>query len=196
MNKHTDRNHHSQGTGRGPSSFWMHDSNVVFDALALKPGDAFLDLGCGPGDYAMAAARIVGPSGTVLAFDKWPYLIDGLKDEAASLGIDNIQALGGDITQALPIADHCIDCCMLATVLHIFGLPIARKTLFREVQRILKPSGRLAIIESKKEDQPFGPPLEARISPGELEASLHLLGYRKINYREFEYTYLIQFDVT
>jgi ubiquinone/menaquinone biosynthesis C-methylase UbiE len=85
---------------------------------------------------------------------------------------------------------------MLATVLHIFGLSIAGKTLFREAQRILKPSGRLVIIESKKEEQPFGPPLEARISPGELEASLHPLGFRTIKCREFEYTYLIQFEVT
>jgi ubiquinone/menaquinone biosynthesis C-methylase UbiE len=195
-NKHPVNNHHHQGTGRGPSSFWMHDSKTVFDALALKPGETFLDLGCGPGDYAMAAAGIVGPFGTVFAFDKWQYQIDGLKAEAASRGLDNIRAMTADITQALPIADRSVDCCMLATVLHIFGLPIVEKTIFREVHRILKPSGKLAIIESKKEEQPFGPPLDLRISPGELEASLHPLGFGTIDCLEFGYTYLIQFEIT
>jgi ubiquinone/menaquinone biosynthesis C-methylase UbiE len=196
MNKYTDRNHHAEGTGRGPSSFWMHDSEVVFDALALKPGDAFLDLGCGPGDYAMAAARIIAPPGKVIALDKWQYLVDGLMDEAASKGLDNINAMVADITKTLPVDDHSIDLCLLSTVLHIFRLKVVKNTLFKEIQRVLKPSGRLAIIESKKEDQPFGPPKHLRISPQELDISLSPLGYHKIEYRDLGYTYLIQFKVT
>ena len=78
MEEYPVGHHSSQGTGRGPSSFWMHDSKTVFGALGLKPGETFLDLGCGPGDYAMAAAKIVGPSGTVIAFDKWRSHVDGL----------------------------------------------------------------------------------------------------------------------
>lgn len=193
--KPTDRNCRHHGSGRGPSSFWMHDSEAVFEALALKPGEIFIDLGCGPGDYAMAAAENVGPSGKVFAFDKWQPQIDGLKDEGASRGLDNIQAMTADITGTLPIDDHSVDCCMLSTVLHIFQLPVAEKTIFREIGRILKPSGRLAIIECKKEEQPFGPPLEMRISPEELTASLTPLGYRRIDYRDLGHTYLVQFGI-
>lgn len=195
MNKHSVKNHHHQGTGRGPSSFWMHDSKVVFDALALKPGEIFVDLGCGPGDYAVAAAEAVGPSGAVTALDKWQYHLDELKDMASSRGLGNITALAADITGRLPIDDASVDCCLLSTVLHIFGLSVAGKSLFREVHRISKPSGRLAIIECKKEEQPFGPPIHLRISPHELEASLSSLGYQKIDYRDLGYTYLIQFEI-
>lgn len=49
--------HEKGGHGRGPSSFRMHDPRKVFNALALERGDVFLDLGCGPGEYAMEAAR-------------------------------------------------------------------------------------------------------------------------------------------
>ena len=191
--KHTDRNCRHHGSGRGPSSFGMHDSKTVFNSLALKPGETILDLGCGPGDYAMAAAEIIGPSGTVIAYDKWQYQIDGLKEEAVSRGLDNIQAMTVDITGTLPIADCSIDCCLLSTVLHIFQLPVAEKTIFKEVRRILKSSGRLAIIECKKEERPFGPPLEMRISPQELMASLTPIGYHEIDYRDLGDTYLIQF---
>ena len=195
LNKHPVKNHHTQGTGRGPSSFWMHDSKIVFDALALKSGDAFLDLGCGPGDYALTAAQILGPSGTVTAIDKYQYFIDGLMDKASSKGLDNINTMVGDITRALQIEDRSIDLCLLSTVLHIFRLAMVKKTLFKEIQRILKPSGRLAIIECKKEEQPFGPPMHLRISPQELELSLSPLGFRKSDYRDLGYTYLIQFEV-
>ena len=190
------KKHHAQGTGRGPSSFHMHDSKVVFDALALKSGDAFADLGCGPGDYAMTAAEIVGPSGTVIAMDNYQYLLEGLMAEALSKRLDNINSMVGDITQTLPIKDRSIDLCLLSTVLHILGLPLAKRTIFKEIQRILKPSGRLAIIECKKEEQPFGPPMHLRISPQELEPSLSPLGFRKSDYRDLGYTYLIQFEVT
>ncbi len=193
--KQPAKNCRHHGSGRGPSSFRMQDSEAVFEAMTLNPGETFLDLGCGPGDYAMEAAKIVSPSGKVFAFDKWQPQIDGLKNEAASRGIDNIQAETVDITGILPITNRAVDCCMLSTVLHIFQLPVAEKTIFREIRRILKPSGRLAIIECKKEEQPFGPPLEMRISPEELTASLTSLGYHRIDYRAFEYTYLIQFGV-
>jgi hypothetical protein len=65
--------------------------------------------------------------------------------------------------------------------------------LFKKIQRILKPSGRLAIIECKKEKQPFGPPMHLRISPQEMEASLSPIGLKKIDYQDLGYTYLIQF---
>lgn len=173
----------------------MHDSKAVFDALALKQGDRFLDLGCGPGDYAVAAARIVGPSGEVAAMDKWEYIIDGLRETASSMGLQNICAIVADIAENLPVEDRSVDLCLVATVLHIFGLPAAEKTLFREIRRVLKPSGRLAVVECKKEEQPFGPPLHRRISPRELENSLIPLGFDRIDSRDLGYTYLMQFGV-
>jgi len=194
--KHPANNHHPQSAGKGPSSFWMHDTIAVFDALALKPGETVIDLGCGPGDYSLAAARTVGPSGTVTALDKWQYFIEGLKDKASDRGLDNIKAMVGDITGTLPVEDHSIDLCLLSTVLHIFRLPVVEKTLFKEILRILKSAGRLAIIEVKKEEQPFGPPLHLRISPEELEVSLGLLGFMTSGYLDLGYTYLIQFTVT
>lgn len=180
--KQSPDHHHHRGTGRGPSSYWMHDSKTVFGALALKPGEIFLDLGCGPGDYSLAAARIVGPAGTVTGMDQWQYHLDGLTAAAACQGLNNLTAVAGDITDILPVEDRSIDCCLLSTALHIFTLAVAEKTTFREIRRILAPFGRLAVIECKKEEQPFGPPVKLRISPQELEATLIPLGYRKIDY--------------
>ncbi len=194
----TEYNHHHQCTGklrRGPSSFWMHDPEAVFDALALKPGDHFLDLGAGPGEYSIYAARRVGDSGVVHALEKWAYMIDGLKEEADDRGIGNIKPITADITEPLPISDHSVDVCLLSTVLHIFRLSDIEKKLFPEIRRILKPGGRVAVIECKREDQPCGPPKHMRLSPEMVEAAITKYGFTKLGFHDLGYNYMIQFKV-
>lgn len=159
--------HHHQGSGklrRGPSSFWMHDPDVVFDFLALKQGNFVLDLGCGPGEYSIHAAGLVGDSGVVYALEKWAYMIDGLKEEADDRGIWNIKTMTADITETFPINDQSIDVCLLSTVLHMFDLSIIEAGLFTQIRRVLKPDGRVAVIECKKE-----PRLTAILEPPKYE---------------------------
>ena len=194
----TECNRHHQGTGklrRGPSSFWMHDPEVVFNELSLKPGDHFLDLGCGPGEYSIYAAGLVGDSGVVYALEKWAYMIDGLKEAADDRGIGNIKPITADITEPLPVNDHSVDVCLLSTVLHIFRLSDIEKTLFPEIRRILKPGGRVAIIECKREDQPFGPPKHMRLSPEMVEAAITKYEFAKLGLKDLGYNYMIQYKV-
>lgn len=66
-------------------------------------------------------------------------------------------------------------------------------SLFTEVSRILRPNGCLAIVECKKEDQPFGPLKHQRNAPEEIEAVVIPCSFKKIGYHDLEYTYLIQF---
>ncbi len=192
--KELDRHHQGHGRlRRGPSSFWMHDPKVVFDQLSLKEGDHFLDLGCGPGEYSVQAARLVGDSGVVYALEKWAYMIDGLKQEAAVQGISSLKPITADITEPLPVKDQSIDVCLLSTVLHIFSLSAIEKSLFSEIRRVLKTGGRVAVIECKKEDQPVGPPEHMRISPDKLEASFTRYGFRKTSLTDLGFNYMIQF---
>jgi tRNA-Thr(GGU) m(6)t(6)A37 methyltransferase TsaA len=178
---------------KGKSSFWMQDPGLVFGELNLKEGDCFLDLGCGPGDYSIRASKLIGNSGTVYALDKNQDSIVDLKDKAVSCGSKNIKAEVCDITGSLPIKDSCVDICLISTVLHSLNLADVEKTLFSEIRRILKPVGRLAIIECKKEVQPFGPPIDMRISPEELEGTVTKYGFNKMSLRDLGYNYLLQF---
>ncbi len=184
------------GGRRGPSSFWMHDPEVVFCEIGLRSGEAFLDLGSGPGDYAIYAAKIVGDSGIVYALDKWQYLVDGLKEKADSQGLKNIKTIISDITVPLPLKDHCVDVCFLSTVLHTLDINKAMKPLLGEVQRVLKPTGRLAIIECKKEDASFGPPKHVRLSPEEIEGLTTSCGFKRTGFTDLGYNYLIQFELS
>ena len=186
---------HGHGHKRGPSSFAVHDSNLVFRMLKLKEGDSFLDLGCGPGDYALHAAKIVGVSGIVYALEKRGQLVDDLAQKAVARGLGNIRAVAADITGPLPIEEKSIDVCFAATVLHIPPVTRELANIFNEMRRVLKPGGRTAILECKKEESPMGPPLEMRLSPEDIEASIIPCGFAKEGFTDLGYNYLIQFTV-
>ncbi len=190
------RHEHAGATGRrhhGPSSAWMHEPKSVLAQIPLKPGHVFVDLGCGAGDYAIEAARIVGPGGRVVAMDKWPYLLDNLSKASQSAGLDNITPLLADMTEPLPMENNSVDVIFIATVLHIFDLNKIGPDLFREVFRILKPGGCLAIVECKKRESDFGPPLHLRKSPEDIENAVLPHGFERLGYGDLGHNYLIQF---
>lgn len=171
----------------------MQDPEIAFNALALKGGDRFLDIGCGPGDYTIHAAKIVGPSGTVHAVDRSESLIADLERRAAAEGTSNIVATAADATMPLPIEGGCVDVCLVATVLHIPDVTRRANDLCAEIRRVLKPDGRLAIIECHKREMPFGPPQHMRLSPEDTEDLIGRFGFRKTGIVDLGYNYLITF---
>lgn len=176
-----------------PSSYWMHDPAVIFRELALKTGDVFLDLGCGTGDYSLRAAEEVGKSGIVYAADVRQELLDSLEGRALAACLGNIRVILADLRNPLPFSDKTVDVCFLATVLHVPDVWKVRNTIFPEIRRLMKPDGRLVIIECKKEEMPFGPPLSMRISPDELEDCISAYGFEKTGIVDLGYNYMITF---
>ncbi|AFM23812.1 methyltransferase domain-containing protein [Desulfomonile tiedjei] len=191
------RRHHGrqEPRHRHPSSFWTHDPDRVFRELALKEGDWFLDVGCGTGEYSVHASKIVGESGTVYALDKDADLIVDLSKEANAQGLRNIKAIATDITAPLPIQDDCIDVCLIATVLHIPNVARSKNMLFSEVRRVLRPHGRVAIVECKKEHWYWGPPEHIRLASEDIDISIAPFGYEKIGLTDLGLNYMIKFVV-
>lgn len=182
-----------ENKSRGPSSACLHDPKTVLKHVPLKAGHVFVDLGCGAGDYTIEASTIVRANGKVYALDKWRYLIDKLSETIESMGLDNITPMTADITLPLPINDSSVDVVFIATVLHIFDLDQVGASIFAEVARILKPGGCLAVVECKKEDQPFGPLKHQRNSPDEIVSALTPFQFERVSYTDLGYTYLIEF---
>jgi ubiquinone/menaquinone biosynthesis C-methylase UbiE len=181
------------GSHRGPSSFYKHNSNLVLEKLALQSGDTFLDLGCGAGDYSIYAAKIVGESGNVYALDLYQEILDHVCKEAQAQGIRNVHPVVSDIRQRIDIPDDRIDTCLIATVLHTIHFSTGKADLFSEVRRVLKPEGKLAVIECKKKNARHGPPMRIRISPEELEKGLGEYGFSKTDYTDLGPNYMMMF---
>lgn len=173
----TCRKHHRHGV----TSYEMQDPELVFGNLSIKKGQVVIDLGCGAGDYSFHAAELAGETGLVYPCDKWPELKEKIEKRAKEAGFENIIPKQFDLTlDQYPFKDNSADLCLLVTVLHI---PVIKKYsdhIFFQVKRILKPSGVFAIINCKKEEMPFGPPVQMRLSEADTEEMLFKAGFSLI----------------
>jgi ubiquinone/menaquinone biosynthesis C-methylase UbiE len=158
--------------GAGKSSFDLIDPEKLFPTLHVKPGEAILDLGCGAGRYTLPLASLAGPQGTVYGADLWEEGLASLAEKAREQGLANIRTLLADVSQPLPLADGSVDLLFLATVLHDLAEAGQAQGALAEIARLVKPGGRLAVLEFKKIEGPPGPPLAIRLSPEEVAALL------------------------
>lgn len=163
---HSAGKHHH----RGKSSESLLDKDKILAALSIQPGQTILDAGCGNGYMSREFSRLVGQAGKVYALDPDDISIAALREET---GDSCIEAMVGDITSRTALPAASFDLIYLSTVVHGFT-PEQMQGFASEVKRLLAPHGRLAIVEIVKRATPFGPPLEIRLSPEDLQVALGL----------------------
>lgn len=146
-------------------------------ALAdLKKGETVLDLGAGAGFDCFLAAEKVGKSGRVIGVDMTPQMIEKARNNAKKNNIANVEFRLGEI-ESLPVANNSIDTVISNCVINLS--PDKRK-VFKEIFRVLKPGGRVAISDialSKKLPEKVQKSLEAYV--GCISGALLLDEYRK-----------------
>ena len=113
----------------------------------IKEGQTILDFGCGPGHYAIAAARIVGEKGRIYALDIHPLAMRVVEKKARKEGLTNITTILSDRDTGLP--DESIDIVLLYDTIHLIG---DKRALLKELHRVMKSSGILSIWGMKVED--------------------------------------------
>ena len=178
----------------GNSSKMLLDPEKTLKEIGLKTGDSLLDAGCGEGSFSIPASEVVGDSGKVYAFDISEEAINFLKEEIKKSNIKNIEAFIGDVTKKLSIEDESIDVCLMANILH--GLVVNKKveSTLKEMFRVLRPNGILAIVDFKKIDGPPGPPKSIRMMPEEVVKIISKYGFKKKKIVEIgEYHYAVTF---
>jgi ubiquinone/menaquinone biosynthesis C-methylase UbiE len=163
--------------GAGKSSFDLVDPQAVFQTLGLTSSTVFLDLGCGPGDYLLAADELIGPKGKLYGVDAWEEGVDRLRKKILRKDFNNVEVFLSDVTKSVPLPDSSVDICLMGTVLHDFARDGGEQGALRETARMLKVGGIFGIVEFKKIEGPPGPPIHIRLSQEEVESMIKPFGF-------------------
>jgi ubiquinone/menaquinone biosynthesis C-methylase UbiE len=113
------------------------------ETLEPRAGDRILEVGPGTGYYTLDMAEWVGPDGAVEIFDIQQEMLDHTTDRAAERALRNVKPTLGD-AQDLPYEDDSFDAALLVSVL---GEIPDQDAALRELNRVLKPGGRLVVGE-------------------------------------------------
>ncbi len=180
----------------GKSSFDLINPSDFFSNIKIHPSAQVLDVACGVGRYSIEISKLLDEKGLIHAVDLWEEGIESLKNSIREQGISNISPIKADITKHVPLEDESIDFCLMATVLHDLS-PNEQDSTLKEVVRVLKRDGVLAVIEFKKIDKGPGPPISIRISEQEAEEKIKKYGFLETYRGEIgEFNYLMNFKKT
>jgi FkbM family methyltransferase len=148
---------------------WQKPHEVIH-ALALKPDAIVADIGAGTGYFTVRLAHMT-PKGRVYGVDTEPAMVKHLAGRAKQAGLANVSAI-----QAKPGNPALPEKADLILFVDVYHHVEDRERYFRQLQKSLKPGGRIAVIDFRM-DSPVGPPQRARVEPSRVKDEMKRAGY-------------------
>ncbi|TDY45314.1 ubiquinone/menaquinone biosynthesis C-methylase UbiE [Alicyclobacillus sacchari] len=143
---------------------------AILERLDVQESHVVADVGCGPGYFTIPMAQRCT---TVYGVDVSPEMLDMLSKRAAEAGLTNVRSVTAP-AERVPLPDHRMDRVLCAFVLH--EVDDLDKTV-EEFDRLLKPSGKLMVIEWEKKPMEMGPPFVERLERAELTTRMQNAGF-------------------
>ncbi|MDB5343732.1 MAG: Methyltransferase type 11 [Schlesneria sp.] len=122
--------------------------SALVKLLKLKPGMVVADVGAGSGVITILMAREIGDDGKVMAIDIQKEMLQLLGEKLSRIGVKNVELVLG--TEKSPKLERAsIDLAIMVDVYHEFRFPFE---MMEELSKTLKPGGRVAFVEYRRED--------------------------------------------
>ena len=146
------------------------------EQCGIQTGMDIADFGAGSGHYTIAGSRALMATGRVYAIDVQKDLLAKLKNEATRQGLYNVEVIWGDIEKVngTKLRDSSVDLVFLCNVL--FQLEDKENTI-KEAKRILKPGGRVLVVDWQDSFGGLGPKPEAVVKKEKVVSTFEKLGF-------------------
>ncbi len=129
-----------------------HLREMTVTLAGVKPGDCVLEVGCGTGSLTLEAKRRAGPSGKVFGIDIIPGMIEASRQKAAQAKQEITFQLAG--IDEIPFPESQFDAVMCSFMIFHMSEAVRRKGI-AEIYRVLKPGGRLLVLDLAMPTQPL-----------------------------------------
>ena len=164
------------GLLEGPDREQWQKPDQIMDALGIADGSVVADLGAGGGWFTTRLARRVGPNGLVYAEDIQPQMIEAIGGRIQRENLLNVRTVLG--TAKDPRLPRGIDAVVIVDAYHEMEDPV---TLLKNVERSLKPQGRIGVVDFNPGGGGPGPAPEERVAPEAVIAAASAAGLQLIS---------------
>jgi ubiquinone/menaquinone biosynthesis C-methylase UbiE len=155
---------------------WLPPAEVL-GVMALYSGETIADVGAGTGYFSLPLAQAVGPQGRVYAVDAQEEMLSLLQQKLDEFTLSIIELIHAEADNTGLPAFSC-DHVFAANVWHEFDDHAA---ILREFVRVLKPGGRIAVLDWRADVEPLtGPPLDHRLDSSHAVDALRSSGFQKV----------------
>jgi ubiquinone/menaquinone biosynthesis C-methylase UbiE len=178
------------GTLEGPDRELYQKPDQIMDALGIADGSIVAEVGAGGGWFTVRLARRVGPRGLIYAEDIQEEMVEAIERRMQRESLGNVRTvLGKNDDSRLP--DDALDAVLIVDAYYEFEKPI---DMLRSVKDALKPTGRVAIVDYRKDGEGPGPPLDDRVEESVVIAKAEAAGLRLVSRETFlPYQYMLVF---
>jgi len=158
----------------------LDPANILQNILQIPDGATVADLGVGSmAFFTLQSAKLVGNKGVVYACDIMKDVLNSMESKAKMAGLNNIKSVWTNLevygATKIPVP---VDYAVLVNTLF---QTTKRQEVLREANRLLKPGGKLLIIEWRASSGPIGPDAKRRLAENEAESLATAAGFKKIS---------------
>ncbi len=160
---------------RDPDRLQSQNPEAIWSIVGGGQMRVVVDIGAGLGFFAIPFSRHL-PQGRVIACDISAEMLSHLRDVLREEGVSNVEPLQS-AEVAIPLPDGEADLVFMANLHHELDHPEAS---LAECRRLLRPGGRLAIVDWKPQETPTGPPAHIRIPEATVRRQLEAAGFADV----------------